>query len=108
ATDANGNFSIAVSRNQTLVISAINFGTKEIKVSSADVLQVSLANTDKSLSEVVVVGYGSQRKEAVTGSVASISGDRMREVPSPNITQAIQGRIAGVDISQTSTKPGAT
>ena len=60
------------------------------------------------LSEVVVVGYGTQRKEAVTGSVASISGEKIREVPSPNISQALQGRLAGIQISQTSTKPGAT
>ena len=53
-------------------------------------------------SEVIVVGYGTQRKEAVTGSVVSISGEKMREVPSANISQALQGRLPGVDISQTS------
>ena len=63
---------------------------------------------EKSLGEVVVVGYGTQRKEAVTGSVASISGNKMREVPAPNISQALQGRLAGVEMSQTSTRPGAT
>lgn len=63
---------------------------------------------EKKIEEVVVIGYGTQRKEAVTGSVASVKGDVLREVPSANITQALQGRAAGVDISQTSTKPGAT
>jgi TonB-linked SusC/RagA family outer membrane protein len=57
---------------------------------------------------VIVIGYGSVRKEAVTGSVASIKGDIIREVPSSNVTQALQGRIAGVNLEQTSTKPGAT
>ncbi|WP_027381264.1 SusC/RagA family TonB-linked outer membrane protein [Chryseobacterium daeguense] len=62
---------------------------------------------EKKIEEVVVIGYGTQRKEAVTGSVATVKGDALREVPSANITQALQGRTAGVDISQTSTKPGA-
>ncbi|WP_295211229.1 SusC/RagA family TonB-linked outer membrane protein [uncultured Chryseobacterium sp.] len=63
---------------------------------------------EKKIEEVVVIGYGTQRKEAVTGSVASVKGDVLREVPTANITQALQSRTAGVDISQTSTKPGAT
>lgn len=63
---------------------------------------------EKKIEEVVVIGYGTQRKEAVTGSVATVKGDVLREVPSANITQALQGRTAGVDIAQTSTKPGAT
>ncbi|EJL74475.1 SusC/RagA family TonB-linked outer membrane protein [Chryseobacterium populi] len=62
---------------------------------------------EKKIEEVVVIGYGTQRKEAVTGSVATVKGDALREVPSSNITQALQGRTAGVDITQTSTKPGA-
>lgn len=106
-TDASGNFSIAAARGAVLVISAISYTTKEIKVSDAAV-SVQLESSDKALGEVIVVGYGTQRKEAVTGSVASINGDKMREVPSPNISQALQGRIAGVEISQTSTRPGAT
>ncbi|RZJ90336.1 MAG: SusC/RagA family TonB-linked outer membrane protein [Chryseobacterium sp.] len=63
---------------------------------------------EKKIEEVVVIGYGTQRKESVTGSVATVKGDALREVPSANITQALQGRTAGVDITQTSTKPGAT
>lgn len=59
------------------------------------------------LGDVVVVGYGTQRREAVTGSVASIGGEVLREIPASNFTQAIQGRIAGVELSQTSTRPGA-
>jgi len=66
------------------------------------------ATKEKKIEEVVMIGYGTQRKEAVTGSVATVKGDALREVPSANITQALQGRTAGVDISQTSSKPGAT
>lgn len=60
------------------------------------------------IDEVVVIGYGTQRKESVTGSVVSVKGDVLREVPTANITQALQGRTAGVDITQTSSKPGST
>jgi TonB-linked SusC/RagA family outer membrane protein len=61
----------------------------------------------KALEEVVVIGYGTQRREAITGSVASMSGDVMRNIASTNIAQSLQGRIAGVEMSQTSSKPGA-
>jgi TonB-linked SusC/RagA family outer membrane protein len=65
------------------------------------------AEKEKKIDEVVIIGYGKQRKESVTGSVASVKGDVIREVPSANVSQALQGRVAGVDISQTSSKPGA-
>lgn len=67
----------------------------------------TVSASEKKIEEVVVIGYGKQRKEAVTGSVVSVKGDVMREVPSANISQALQGRAAGVDISQSSSKPGA-
>jgi len=107
-TDANGTYSLSVPAGTTVVISAVNFLPKEIKVSSGGQRDVALTRSEKSLGEVVVIGYGTQRKEAVTGSVASISGAALREVPSTNITQALQGRLAGVEISQTDSKPGAT
>ncbi len=107
STDASGNFSISAVKGATLLISSINFVPKQVQVRTATV-NVTLISTDKALGEVVVIGYGSQRKEAVTGSVASISGNNLRDVPTPNISQALQGRMAGVDISQTSTRPGST
>lgn len=108
-TDNNGNFSISVPSNATLVISSINFAEKEIAVGNRNNVNVKLSTSiPGDLGEVVVVGYGTQRKEAVTGSVASIGGTKLREIPSPNISQALQGRLAGVDIEQNSTKPGAT
>ena len=67
----------------------------------------TVSTSEKKIEEVIVIGYGKQRKEAVTGSVVSVKGDVMREVPSANISQALQGRAAGVDISQSSSKPGA-
>jgi TonB-dependent starch-binding outer membrane protein SusC len=106
--DNNGNYEITAPTNGTLVISAVSFTTQEVKVDNKQTLNVALVSAEKTESEIVVVGYGTARKEAITGSVASINGDKMREIPAPNISQALQGRIAGVEISQTSTRPGAT
>ncbi len=107
-TDANGNYSIQASVGAKIIISATEYVTQEFTVGKANAINATLVRIDKALSEVVVVGYGTQRKEALTGSVASIGGDKMREVPAPNISQALQGRIAGVEMSQNSTRPGAT
>jgi TonB-linked SusC/RagA family outer membrane protein len=71
-------------------------------------IKVSLTASDTNLGDVVVIGYGTQMKEAVTGSVASISGKSLKEVPAANISDALQGRLPGVAIAQTSSKPGAT
>ncbi|MEO5891726.1 MAG: TonB-dependent receptor [Ferruginibacter sp.] len=108
STDNKGEFSINAPSNGLLLISSVGYPDKEVAIKSKTVINITLTNSTTDLDQVVVVGYGTQRKEAVTGSVASISGDKLREVPAPNITQALQARIPGVEISQTSTKPGAT
>lgn len=107
-TNDNGDFTISVPANGTLVISAVDFLSQEIKINNKTNLNVSLVSVNKSLENVIVVGYGSVRKEAITGSVASVNGEKLREIPSANISQALQGRVAGVEMSQTSTRPGAT
>ncbi|WP_207423443.1 SusC/RagA family TonB-linked outer membrane protein [Desertivirga brevis] len=107
-TDVNGKFSISVSDNeQSLVASFIGFDNKEVRINGQSALTIKLAPSSKSLKEVVVVGYGTQRREAITGSVASIGGDAIREVPAANVSQALQGRLPGVELSQTSSQPGA-
>jgi TonB-linked SusC/RagA family outer membrane protein len=107
-TNVSGQFSINVpDKAAVLVFSSVGFATQEITVGDQRQITVTLAEAATSIEEVVVIGYGTQRKEAVTGSVASIGGDVMREVPSANISQALQGRVAGVDMTQTSSKPGA-
>ena len=107
-TNNSGDYQISAPANATLVISSVGYPSKEIPVSGQAVHNVSMTASSTDLEQVVVVGYGTQRKEAVTGSVASIGGEKLRDVPTANVTQALQGRIAGVDISQTSTRPGAT
>lgn len=107
-TDFNGAFVLKVSAKSKLKVSYLGYETVEVEVGGKSNLTVVLQEDSKALDEVIVIGYGTQRKEAVTGSVASVKGDVMREVPSSNITQAMQGRIAGVNLEQTSSKPGAT
>ncbi|WP_243900238.1 SusC/RagA family TonB-linked outer membrane protein [Hymenobacter defluvii] len=107
STNTDGEFTLSVPIGSTLVFSAIGSISQEVVVSGPTV-NVTLATDTKALDEVVVVGYGVQRAEAVTGSVASISGEALREVPTANISQALQGRLPGVQIAQTSSQPGAT
>jgi hypothetical protein len=94
ATDLDGRYTLTVPENNAvLVFSFIGYTTREAAVGAQTTLNVSMTPDAKALEEVVVVGYGTQREEAVTGSVASIGGDVMREVPSANISQALQGRL---------------
>ena len=108
-TDLNGNYILeGVPPQSTLVVSFIGFKSQEIPVGDKAQINIVLEQELTALNEVVVVGYGTQRREAVTGSVSSIGGDVLRDIPSSNLTQSIQGRLAGVELSQTSTRPGAT
>ncbi|OFY61852.1 MAG: SusC/RagA family protein [Bacteroidetes bacterium RBG_13_43_22] len=107
--DLNGNYVIEnVTPQSILVVSFIGFKSQETIVGDRAQINIILQEEVTALDEVVVIGYGTARRRDVTGSVASISGDVMRNVPSSNISQALQGRISGVDLSQTNTKPGAT
>lgn len=107
ATDDDGTFAIQVPANSVLVFSYLGYTTQEIAVGQSNQqVDVVLQIEQSALDEVVVVGYGTQRREAVTGSVASIGGDDLRDVPSANISQALQGRLPGVQMTQTSTRPG--
>ncbi|HEU4903693.1 MAG TPA: SusC/RagA family TonB-linked outer membrane protein, partial [Flavisolibacter sp.] len=107
-TNDNGEYQLSAPANGTLVISSIGFPTKEIPVAGQATHNVTLTASSTDLEQVVVVGYGTQRKEAVTGSVASVNAAAIREVPSANIAQALQGRIAGVEMAPTSSVPGAS
>ncbi|MGB4413547.1 MAG: TonB-dependent receptor [Paludibacter sp.] len=106
-TNFDGKYEIKVASNSSLEFTYIGYKNKIVQVGGQRILNVTLETDVLGLEEVVVVGYGTQRKEAVTGSVASIRGETMREIPSANISQALQGRVAGVEMSQTSSKPGA-
>lgn len=107
-TDLDGNFSLTVQKNATLVISYIGYVTQEIAIKGNTNLNITLKEDSKALEEVLVIGYGTARKSDVTGSIASVGGDKLQEMPSTNITYALQNRVAGVDMTQTSSQPGAT
>ena len=107
-SDASGKYEIKIGANSNLSFSYLGYQKQVISGTGKSIINVVLKDQDKSLDEVVVVGYGTQRKEAVTGSVASVRGDVLREIPASNISDALQGRVAGVDMQQTSSKPGAT
>jgi len=107
-TDLNGQYLISAESKSTLSFSFIGYKTQDIPVLNQKQINVKLVPDNLQVDEVVVVGYGTQRKEAVTGSVASISGNTLRDTPATNFTQALQGRLPGIELSQTSTRPGST
>ena len=108
-TGADGTYSITVaSTNSILTFTFIGYESTEVTVGNQTTVNVTLTESVTGLEEVVVIGYGTQRREAVTGSVASIAGDVLRDIPSSNLTQSIQGRLPGVELSQTSTRPGSS
>ena len=104
-TDFDGNFSLNVKPGATLVISYVGYESQEIK--AGDNVRVNLKEDGHVVNEVVVIGYGTQRREAVTGSVANIGGEKLNQVAASNAAQALQGRVAGVLMTQTSSQPGA-
>jgi len=107
-TDAQGNFTIAVpSAGSVLVISYAGMTPEEVTVRQAGTLNFSLAETNNTLNEVVVVGYGQQRKSLVTGAISSVRADQLNTVSTIRLDQALQGRTAGVQIVPTSGQPGA-
>jgi TonB-dependent starch-binding outer membrane protein SusC len=108
-TGTDGKFSISVASGASILsFSFIGYEVQDVAVGNQTSINVTLAESVTGLNEVVVIGYGTQRRESVTGSVASISGNTLRDVPSSNFSQSIQGRLPGVDLSQTSTRPGST
>ena len=105
-TDYDGNFSLNVQKSGTLVISYIGYLTKEVAFTPGQTLNISIEEDATALDEVVVVGYGVQKKSDVTGSVTSINKDRLSKLPVTNVLQAVQGAAAGVTITQGSSIPG--
>ncbi len=107
STDAQGNFSLEVPDGSVLVFSSVGYGRKEVTVSGANAnLSVSLTEDAQALGEIVVVGYGTQERQNVTGAVASISGRAIASQPVADPAQAIQGRAAGVQVVSNSGQPG--
>ncbi|HEY4150674.1 MAG TPA: TonB-dependent receptor [Chitinophagaceae bacterium] len=106
-TDLNGVFSLTVPDNAVLVVSYVGYDTQEVPVSGQSNLSITLQPSTKSLEQVVVVGYGTQRKLDVTGSVAQVRGEDIAKQPDVNPISALQGKVAGVLITNSGI-PGAS
>ena len=107
-TDVNGKYSISVSAKSTLVFSCIGYKEQKIRVGTKTVLNVNMVEESKMLDELVVVGYGVQRKSDVATSVASVKADEMRTFPAGNVADMLRGRAAGVNVTSSSGRPGST
>ncbi|NJB82540.1 SusC/RagA family TonB-linked outer membrane protein [Wenyingzhuangia aestuarii] len=107
-TDFDGKFKIAVESEKILQFSYLGFKTKEIKIGNKTDLQVTLVSDISSLDEVVVVGYGSQKKKEVTGAVTKIQQEDLSKTATPDVASALQGQVAGVNVVASSGDPGAT
>jgi TonB-linked SusC/RagA family outer membrane protein len=106
-TDANGNYSISVTdKNSVLVFSFIGYVSTNIPIGDNSTIDVKLVPDIKSLDAVVVVGYGTQKKASLIGSVSSVKSEQIMEAPLPNLSQAITGRLPGLVTHQSSGQPG--
>lgn len=107
-TDFDGNFSLNVSgNNAVLVISYIGFKAQEVSLAGKTFAAVTLTEDSEMLGEIVVVGYGAQKKESVVGAISQLTSKEILQSPAANVSQAIAGKIGGVITSQTSGAPGA-
>jgi len=105
-TDLDGLFSIQASNGEVLVFSFVGYDSKEVTIEGSAQIQVQLNPSLSELNEVVVVGYGTQRKSDLTGAVATVKGDVLQERPAASLNQALAGRLTGVNVSVNSGRPG--
>src|SRR3569833_873098 len=106
-TDIDGKYSISANKTDVLVFTMIGFVKQEITVGSRTEINITLSDDNKVLNEVVVIGYGVQKRRDVTGSVASVKGETFKDQPITNPIAGLQGRTAGVDVIDSSGQPGA-
>jgi len=106
-SDGDGNFKMEVGQNAILVFSFVGYKTQEIQAGTRQIVNVVLQPDVTALSEVVVVGYGSQQKAEVTGSIATVKGKELENISVSSFDAALQGRIAGAQITQSSGIPGS-
>ena len=105
-TDFDGNFTTKVAKGQTLVFSYIGFESKSVKYTGQATINVALENDAATLDEVVVVGYGVMKRSDITGSVVSVGEKDIKKSVITSVDQALQGRAAGVQVTQNSGSPG--
>lgn len=107
-TDDAGRYQLTLSNeNDTLIFSYIGYETKKIAVQGRNQIDVAMTAKDVSADEVVVIGYGTQRKSDLTGSVSSVKAEELQRIPTASVAQSLQGRAAGVQVTPASGEPGA-
>lgn len=107
-TDVSGNYSISLpNANAVLIFSYTGFASQEVGADGRSTINIQLKEIASGLNEVVVIGYGTAKKSDLTGAVTTIKADQLLDKPVPNLTQALQGKVAGVDVSVNSNAPGA-
>ncbi|GAA4440668.1 TonB-dependent receptor [Ravibacter arvi] len=105
-TDVNGNFDLNVEEGAILVFSFVGYVTQEVTINNQTSLQIAMAPNEEALSEVVVIGYGTRKKTSVTSSVTKLENKNLEQVPSGRIENVLAGRLAGVNISNSRSRPG--
>lgn len=105
-TDLNGEFELNAHANATLQISYVGFKETEVKASNG--MKISLEEDTESLEEVVVVGYGTQKKESLTGAMANIKGEKLKDITSATVENMLNGKVSGVYVAPGSGRPGST
>ncbi|MEL6922493.1 MAG: TonB-dependent receptor [Bacteroidota bacterium] len=106
ATDIDGSFSLEVEEGAVLVFSYLGYLNQEIKAASGNLGTILLESDSKQLEEVVVIGYGTQKRSDLTGALSSVGAEELSQLPSTGLDQALQGRAAGVFVTQNSGAPG--
>ena len=106
-TGRDGTFSLSVPPNSTLVFSSVGYASLEMPVGNSSNLNVHLVSTQLNLQQVVVIGYGTAKRKDLTGAVSSINADQIEKIPVTSLEQAMQGRAAGVQVTQNDGSPGA-
>ena len=106
-TDLNGKFTISAGSNETLVFTTVGYTKQETVIAGRTTINITLKAIDQQLNEVVVIGYGTQKRKDLTGAISSVKGDVFKDQPIVNPLEGIQGRVAGVNIT-TSGAPDAT
>lgn len=106
-TDFDGAYTIRVTQNDTLIISFVGYKTQQIPVAGKTTINVALQEEASQLEEIVVVGYGAQKKSSVTGAVSNVKGEELTKVVTANATELLGGRVSGLLTKQTSAVPGS-
>ena len=108
STDLDGAYSLTVADGAVLYVQCVGFEPVSVPVGSRDVIDVTLLEDLEALEGTVVIGYGTARRSDVTGSIASVGGETLRAIPATDVSRALDGRVAGVQMVQTSSRPGSS